>query len=103
MSTIFSDDPKAIEKLNTKLDTLNKEKAYWKGLKPEPRTYQNETDNMKRCYMLPNLNANIRTVKKRIEKLKALESNNIELVRKPTFKNGRKVFFYEQIPQISNN
>lgn len=98
MTQIFSDDPNAIEKLNSKLEKLNEEKAYWKGLKPEPRTYQQETDNMKRCYMLPNLNANIRSVKKRIEKLKALVSNNETLVRNTTFKEGRKCFYYTKEP-----
>ena len=94
MSIIYSDDPEAIQKLNKKLDTLKIAKKYWKSLKQEKRTYQNESDSMKRCFMLPNINANIRSVKKKIERLENMKKNNIKLERKTTFKNGRKCFFY---------
>ena len=96
MSVIFKDDPEALSKLSVKLEGLETEKKYWKGLKQEKRTYQIETDSMKRCYMLPNLNANIRSVKLKIAEIENLQKNNISLVRKTTFKNGRKVFFYEE-------
>ena len=93
---IFQDDPDAIPKLETKLAQLEKEKEYWKGLKPEKRTYQNETDNMKRSYMLPLVNQNIRSVKKKIEQIRARQESGKELERNVTFKNGRKVFFYTE-------
>ena len=95
---IFQDDPDAVSKLEVKLARLEKEKAYWKGLKSVPRTYQaNEPDGAKRSFMLPNLNANIRTVRQKIELIKGRQEKNIGLERKTTFKNGRKVFYYEEV------
>ncbi len=95
---IFQDDPDAVSKLEVKLARLEKEKAYWKGLKPLPRTYQaNEPDGAKRSFELPNINANIRSVKQKIELIKSRQEKNIGLERKTTFKNGRKVFFYEEV------
>ncbi len=98
LQRIFQDDPDAIPKLEKKLERLEKEKAYWKGLKPLPRTYQaNEPDGAKRSFMLPNLNANIRTVRQKIELIKSRQERNIGLERKTTFKDGRKVFFYQEV------
>ena len=100
MTRIFNDDPDVIERLKEKLAKLIEEKKYWKTLKPEKRTYgANETDGMKRWYMLQNYNQNINQIKKRIIKLENLKANNIELVRNTTFKNGRKVFYYSGEPK----
>ncbi len=97
---IFQDDPDAVSKLEVKLAKLEKEKAYWKGLKPVPRTYQaNEPDGALRSFELPNINANIRSVKQKIELIKSRQEKNIGLERKTTFKNGRKVFYYEEVPR----
>ncbi len=98
LQRIFQDDPDAIPKLEKKLERLEKEKAYWKGLKPLPRTYQaNEPDGAKRSFMLPNLNANIRTVRQKIELIKSRQERNIGLERKTTFKDGRKVFYFQEV------
>lgn len=95
---IFQDDPEAINKLQTKLEELLIQHKYWKSLKQEPRTYQaNETDAMKKCYMLPNISANIREVKKKIALIQARKEAGINLVRKPTYIEGKKRFFYEEI------
>jgi hypothetical protein len=94
MSNIFLDDPKALEKCEIKMQKLIKEKAYWKGLKPEPRNYQNETDNMKRCYMLPLCNQNIRSLKIKMEKIQSLQKNNVTLERKAFWHDGVKMFKY---------
>jgi len=95
---IFQDDPDAVAKLEKKLEGLEKQKAYWKGLKPVPRTYQaNEPDGAKRSFMLPNLNANIRTVRQKIKLIKSRQDRNIVLERKTTFKDGRKVFYYQEV------
>ncbi len=97
MNRIFDDDPNAGQMLKDKLAKLETEKAYWKSLKQEPRTFQaNETDGMKRCYMLPNLNQQINGIKKRIIEIESRESAGIKLIRKTTFKNGRKVFWYDE-------
>lgn len=93
---IFDDDPNAVEMLKTKLASLEKEKAYWKGLKQEKRTYQIETDGMKRCYMLPNLNQQINGIKKRIISIESRDQAGLKLVRQTTFKGGKKVFWYNE-------
>ena len=98
MNRIFEDDPEAIPKLEEKLSKLQKEHTYWKSLKPEPRTYQiNETDNMKRWYMLPLVSKNVLDVKKKIARIQSRQNAGIELIRKPTYKDGRKCFFYEEV------
>ena len=100
---IFDDAPDAVERLTAKLEELKKEHAYWKALKPEKRTYGfNETDGMKRWYMLPNLNQQINGIKKRIAKIEARKAAGVELERKVTFKNGRKVFWYSEVKKDEN-
>lgn len=95
---IFNDDPEAIQKLTTKLERLQKEKSYWKKLKPEKRDYSiNETDGMKRWYMLQNYNQNINQIKKRIAKLEYLKAQNITLERKSVFPDGKKRFKYIEV------
>jgi len=94
---IFDDAPDALERLQEKLVKLQQEHAYWKGLKQEKRTYGfDETDGMKRWYMLPNLNQQINGIKKRIKKIEDRKAAGITLERKVTFKNGRKVFWYDE-------
>jgi len=94
---IFDDAPDALERLQEKLVKLQEEHKYWKSVKPEKRTYgPNETDGMKRWYMLQNLNQTINGIKKRIAKIEARKAAGVELVRKVTFKNGRKVFWYDK-------
>src|SRR4030066_1212859 len=94
---IFDDDPNAVQMLKAKLDVLQKEHAYWKSVKPEKRDYSiNETDGMKRWYMLSNLNQQINGIKKRIIAIESRSEAGIKLVRKTTFKNGRKVFWYNE-------
>jgi hypothetical protein len=94
LSKIFLDDPQALEKCEIKMQKLIKEKAYWKGLKPEPRNFQVETDNMKRSYMLPLCNQNIRDLKIKIEKIQSLQKNNVKLERKAFWHDGIKMFKY---------
>ena len=97
MERIFDDAPDAIDRLQEKLVKLQQEHAYWKSVKPEKRTYGwAETDGMKRWYMLPNLNQQINGIKKRIKKIEYRKAAGIILERKVTFKNGRKVFWYDE-------
>ncbi len=98
MERIFDDDPDAVKKLTAKLEGLLKEKVYWKALKPVPRTYQhNEPDGAKRSYILPNLNQTINGLKKRIKKLELREAAGLCVVRKATFPNGQKHFYYQEV------
>ena len=92
---IFEDDPDAVSKLEAKLVVLVKEQAYWKSIKKVPRTYK-QTPEDARWYMLPSVTTNIREVKKKIKRIQDRKEAGIELVRKTTFKNGRKVFYYDK-------
>ena len=102
MSVIFQDDPQAIEKLNEKLATLEKEKAYWKTIKKNvPRKYDNSPEDA-RWYMLTNVTTRIREVKKKIEKIENRAKEGKILVRNDTFKNGAKRFFYTEVDKKEN-
>jgi len=96
MSIIYQDDPQALEKLALKLAGLEKQKAYWKTIKKTvPRDYSN-TEGDKKWYMPQLIQTNIRNTKKKMESIKARQKQGKTLTRKPTFKNGHKVFFYEE-------
>lgn len=97
MKRIFQDDPNAIEKLEKKLEGLEKQREYWKTVKKTvPRDYSN-TEGDKKWYMPQLINANIRSTKMKIEKIKERQQKNIGLERKTTFKNGKKVFYYQEV------
>jgi len=97
---IFQDDPDAIPKLEKKLEDLEKQRAYWKTVKKTiPRDYS-ATEGDRKWFMPQNINANIRTVKKKIEKIKERKEKGIGLERKTTFKDGRKVFYYEEVQPV---
>ena len=93
---IFQDDPEALSKLKVKLEKLEETKAYWKAIKKIPRTYTHTQEDA-RWYMLPSTTTNIREVKKKIKKIEDRITAGKTLVRKTTFKNGRKVFYYHEV------
>ena len=94
MPRIFQDDPHALDKLNLKLEGLEKNKEYCKGIKKtKPRPYDSSLGDQ-RWYMLDNVTTNIRSVKKKIAQIQSRLDKNIKLERKTTFKNGKKVFYY---------
>ena len=64
-NAISSDDPRAIEKLEQKLDVLNKQKIEVKSRKHE-------------YYELPYINAEIKRIKTRIRELKELDELDFE-------------------------
>lgn len=99
MSNIYDDDPHAIEKLESKLVGLEKQKAYWKTVKKTvPRDYSNTPGDHK-WFMPGNIQTNIRTIRKRIDKIKARQAAGITLERKPTYPNGKKRFFYKEVKE----
>lgn len=103
MSVIYQDDPQALEKLGVKLEKLEKEKAYWKGIKKnKPRKYDQSPEDQ-RWYMLTNVTTRIREVKKKIEIIENREKNGKELVRNTTFKDGRRCFFFTEIDKEAKN
>ena len=103
MSVIFQDDPQALEKLAAKLEKLEKEKAYWKGIKKNvPRKYDQSPEDA-RWYMLTNVTTRIREVKKKITKIEERNASGKILERNTTFKNGRPCFFYTEIDKEVKN
>lgn len=103
MSVIFQDDPQALEKLAVKLEKLEKEKAYWKGIKKNiPRKYDNSPEDA-RWYMLTNVTTRIREVKKKITIIEERNASGKILVRNDTFKDGHKRFFYTEVDKETLN
>jgi len=97
---IFKDDPNAIAKLEKKLEALESEKAYWKTVKKTvPRDYS-QTPGDAKWYMPQNVNANIRSVKKKIEEIKVMKKADVKLVRVPVYLNGKKHFKYVEVPRL---
>lgn len=89
---ISSDDPKVIEKLETKLKNLEEQKAKIKAKK--------ERD----CYELPYINRDIKAVKNRIKEIKELENLDLKDI---TFDGGKLIvnkeinrvqFIFDDIP-----
>ena len=96
MPNIYQDDPDAIEKLNVKLEKLEKEKAYWKTVKKTvPRDYSSTQGDAK-WYMPANIQTNIRNTKKKIELIQSRLDKGVTLKRKTTFKDGKKRFYYKE-------
>ena len=97
---IFQDDPDAIAKLETKLVELEKEKAYWKTVKKiVPRDYSHTPGDAK-WYMPANVSARIRSVKKKMELIKARQEAGVTLQRKEVFVSGRRFFKYVEVYPI---
>ena len=99
---IFEDDPDAIAKLDAKILTLQAEHKKWKAVKKGPRTYKPNDPIDARWYMLPNLSANIRTVKKKRERILARQKSGKTLKRNVTYKKdqfgkSKPRFFYTEI------
>jgi len=96
-TSISSDDPEAVDKLEIKLVKLEERREEYKDHNKKAR--KEKTDQLPR-YMLTNLGANIRTVKKRIEILKQRaemittekEINGIKIVNN-TEENRLQMFF----------
>lgn len=80
---IYNDDPNAMEKLKIKLEQLEREREYLKSVEHEQ-------------YQLQNLGARIREIKKRIARLKRLET--IEFEDKEFY--GGKIIHNKEINRI---
>ena len=97
---IYQDDPDAIAKLEQKLVELEKEKAYWKTIKKiVPRDYSRTPGDAK-WYMPANVSARIRSVKKKMELIKARQEADITLERKEVFVGGKRFFKYVEVHPI---
>lgn len=85
---ISSDDPKALEKLKLKLKKAQKEHEEYKK---HNKAARKEGKGILPAYVLSNSNANIRNIKKRIEKLERLEEAKKIEPKKETVINGIKI------------
>jgi len=94
---IFQDAPNAIARLEDKLEALESEKAYWKTVKKTvPRDYS-QTPGDAKWYMPQNVNANIRSVKKKMAMINARNESGVTLERKPVYIEGKKHFKYVEV------
>jgi len=97
---IFQDDPDVTAKLEAKLVELEKEKAYWKTVKKiVPRDYSHTPGDAK-WYMPANVSARIRSVKKKLELIKARQETGVTLEQKEVFVGGKRFFKYVEVHPI---
>jgi hypothetical protein len=99
--TIFQDDPKAIEKYETKIKYLEDVGDYWKKIIKFPaRDYKghNQLGDAK-YYEMSNNSANLNTTKKKLAKVKERKESGTTLERKVTYKGGKPRFYYKENPK----
>ncbi len=98
---VFRDDPDAVPKMEQKVKYWEDQKDYWtKIIKFPSRDYQ--TPNQlgdARWFMGTNISTNLRDAKKKLEGIKAQQGRGTDLVRKPTYKDGKKRFYYSEEPK----
>ena len=99
--TIFRDDPDAIKKMEAKVKYLEDVQDYWKKIIKFPaRDYHTKSIQLgdAKWYELTNIGANLRDAKNKLEGIKAQQERGTTLVRKPTYKDGKKRFYYSEEP-----
>jgi len=98
---VFRDDPDAVSKMEQKVKYWEDQQAYWKKVTKFPnRDYQ--TPNQlgdARWFMTSNTSTNLRDAKKKLEGIKSQQGRGTDLVRKPTYKDGKKRFYYSEEPK----
>ncbi len=96
--TIFQDDPNAVSKMETKVKYLEDQQDYWKKIIKFPaRDYENRNQlGDAKWYAMSNNSANLRDAKKKLAKIQEREASGKTLERKPTYKGGKKRFYYEE-------
>lgn len=98
-ATIFRDDPEAVSKMENKIKYLEDVQDYWKKIIKFPaRDYHTKPHQLgdAKWYELTGAGANLRDAKKKLEQIKAQHASGTQLVRKPTYKDGKKRFFYDE-------
>lgn len=96
VGTVFRDDPNAIEKQQQKVNNFEAEQDYWKGIVKEPSRSFGRTLGDARWWALGNTSTNLREAKKKLLKLESDKKEGIVLTRNPTFKEGKKRFFFTE-------
>ena len=100
--TIFQDDPKAIEKYEAKINYLEGVNDYWKKITKFPtRDFHTKTHQLgdAKWYEMSNNSATLRDTKKKLDKVKERQASGTTLERKPTYKGGKKRFYYKEKPK----
>jgi len=99
--SIFQDDPKAIEKYETKIKYLEAEQDYWKKITKFPaRDYENRNQLGDQKWFYPGgISTNIRDTKKKLAKVKERKEAGTTLERKVTYKGGKPRFYYKENPK----
>ena len=98
---VFRDDPDAVSKMEQKVKYWEDQKDYWnKIIKFPHRDYQTHNQlGDARWFMGSSISTNLREAKKKLEGIKAQQGRGTDLVRKPTYKDGKKRFYYSEEPK----
>ena len=98
---IFRDDPDAVGKMEKKIKYWEEQQDYWKQITKFPnRDYQNRNQlGDARWFMLTSVGTNLREAKKKLEGIKEQQGRGTDLIRKPTYKDGKKRFYYSEEPK----
>ena len=99
---IFRDDPNAVSKMEAKVKYLEGVQDYWKQITKFPaRDYHTRPTQLgdAKWYELSNTGANLRDARKKLEGIKAQQERGTQLVRKPTYKDSKKRFYYSEEPK----
>lgn len=94
--TVFQDDPEAVGKQEQVVKHWEDQKDYWKKITKEPSRTYGQTLGDAVWYMGSNVSTNLRTAKKKLDKLKADKETGVTLTREPTYKDNKKRFYYKR-------
>ena len=100
--TIYQDDPNAVEKYEKKIKYLEDVDAYWKKITKFPaRDYHTRPTQLgdAKWYEQKNNSATLRDTKKKLARVKERQERGATLERKPTYKGGKRRFYYEEKPK----
>lgn len=98
VGTVFRDDPNAIEKQQKRVMNFENEQEFWKKIIKFPRRDFRGHNQLgdQRWFALTSASTNLREAKKKLDKLKSDKEKGIILTREPTFKGGKKRFFFKE-------
>jgi len=96
VGTVFRDDPNAIQKQEQRVKNFENEQDYWKQIVKEPHRSFRPTLGDSRWFALTGASTNLREANKKLLKLKSDKEKGIILTRVPTFKEGKKRFFFKE-------
>lgn len=101
-ATIFRDDPDAVSKMENKIKYLEDIQDYWKKIIKFPaRDYHTKPHQLgdAKWYELTGASTNLRDARKKLEGIKMQQDRGTQLVRKATYPDGKKRFYYSEEPK----